>query len=624
MRKSIFVLPAILLTCHIHAQTIPPAEPDSSVADSIPVFNAPSAWLYLDEAFNSHTLWRTEGDSLKTAIRRLLDQTHEPFDSVSQRLGIIDLTTIPVHRGDPYVSDSVATRWLNDSTFVIDPEGWSPDLYLIEKTELVYPVDLSTLTLSDSLLDSEGMLDSTLFTPDTLLVTVIDTAALKALEIGFYQLQGDSISPPLEGNARFSADSANIYYFSASTDWLADEASPFMMLSGERQLDSLQHAIHTLLDFTRERDSTLLIINDMYGLKAPLWISGRGNDTFRFWVKNFNNDSITLWIGNPASNEISLQMEDDVNFSRLMKEDIEHLPLFLEDQPRNLRKMKMLEPEPIFWDYELSNAFSMSQTYLSNWSKGGESSFSTMLDITGRATYNNKETNSQWINMARLKFGTIMSEEKGFRKNHDQFEIDSKFNKNASGKIGMSASFYMKQQLAKGYKYPNDSVAVSKFLNPGTMTIGLGAEFKPMANTTVNVAPFSYKTTFVLDTANIDQTKYGIDQDKWAKREMGTQVVFNNKFSPLKWLDVTNKVRLFSNYLNKPQNIDVDWEMIVEKRINWFFTIRLNMHLIYDDDVHFKVLDADQQPVLNPDGSEKEVAKAQFKEFIGLSLSFKF
>ena len=36
------------------------------------------------------------------------------------------------------------------------------------------------------------------------------------------------------------------------------------------------------------------------------------------------------------------------------------------------------------------------------------------------------------------------------------------------------------------------------------------------------------------------------------------------------------------------------------------------------------VLDSDDQPILLPDGSEKKVAKTQFKEFVGLSLLFKF
>jgi hypothetical protein len=166
-------------------------------------------------------------------------------------------------------------------------------------------------------------------------------------------------------------------------------------------------------------------------------------------------------------------------------------------------------------------------------------------------------------------------------------------------------------------------VVVSKFLNPGTITIGIGAEYKPMEKTTINIAPLSYKTTFVLDTAAIDQTRHGIDADKWAKREMGLQVVVDNELKPFKDFTMTNKVRLFSNYLYKPQNVDVDWEIILEQKINWFFTIRLNLHMIYDDDVHFKVYDANDEVITLPDGSEKEVAKLQFKEFVGLTLSFK-
>jgi len=165
---------------------------------------------------------------------------------------------------------------------------------------------------------------------------------------------------------------------------------------------------------------------------------------------------------------------------------------------------------------------------------------------------------------------------------------------------------------------------VSKFLNPATLTLGLGVEYKPFKNTTINMAPLSYKNTFVLDTAMIDQTKHGIEAGKRAKQELGTQLVVYNKVSPFKDLTIQNRLRLFSNYMNKPQNIDVDWEMIMDQKINWFFTIRLNLHLIYDDDVHFTVLDSEGVPVILPDGSEKKVAKTQFKEFIGLSLQFKF
>jgi hypothetical protein len=46
--------------------------------------------------------------------------------------------------------------------------------------------------------------------------------------------------------------------------------------------------------------------------------------------------------------------------------------------------------------------------------------------------------------------------------------------------------------------------------------------------------------------------------------------------------------------------------------------------MIYDHDILFPVLDDNDLPVLLPDGKPKEVPKMQFKEFLGLTLLFKF
>jgi len=473
------------------------------------------------------------------------------------------------------------------------------------------------------------MLDSSLFTADTLSVPVIDSVALKTLHIPMHHFSRNGITPMIEGHDSYDhlqvlTDPGLLVFTDTISQWLAPPESPFYILTGARQLDSLQFAVETLVRFNEKRDSTRLIINDMYGRKSPLWISNGKSSSHRFWVKNYKNDSITLWIGNPASDEISLLLEDDIDVNRLVTEELGHLPGDLREPDRKLVKISLLEPNPIFWEYEFSSAFTFNQTYLANWSKGGESSLTTMLDVMGNAIYNNKEANTQWINGMRLKFGTLITDEKGLRKNNDLFEINSKFNRNASGKIGLSASFYMKNQVAKGYNYPNDSVIVSKFLNPASLTIGLGAEYKPFKHTTLNMAPLSYKNTFVLDTALIDQTKHGIDGDKRIKQELGTQIVLMNKLSPMEDLNITNTLRLFSNYLNHPENIDIDWEIIVDKKINWFFTIRLNLHLIYDDDIRFNVLDQNDLPVLRLDGTQKKVARTQFKEFVGLSMLFKF
>jgi hypothetical protein len=96
-----------------------------------------------------------------------------------------------------------------------------------------------------------------------------------------------------------------------------------------------------------------------------------------------------------------------------------------------------------------------------------------------------------------------------------------------------------------------------------------------------------------------------------------------NDYKPSKSVTITNRLQLFTNYIHNPQNIDVDWEMIATANINWFTDVRLNTHLIYDDDTKSTVLEGGQ-PVMNPDGTPKKTARAQFKEMLGLSIVFRF
>ena len=619
MKRLSFLILTTLMVFKLSAQN------DSLGIES--QFSTPEAWIYMDHVVKTNSFWRSQQDPLRASLERLLDHSTEHFDSICTKLLTEDFSLVEVHVGDPVVTDSTELKWLNDSTFLVDPHGWSSDLYLDEEIKLIYPEGIrQDLFVLPS--DSTELSDTPAAIPDTLVLTIIDTSAIESLGIVMHTYRDNQINPSLDKEgltAVMTADRSMVNYYRPGTTWKASEESPFEIVENEYQLDSLQLALIILLEFTSERDSTLLWVNDIHGNRSPFWLSNGDDEAYRYWVKNYNNDSITLWIGNPGPREISLLLEDDVRIDRLMKEEIQYLPEFVKIPERSLSSMTMLEPEPIYWDYTFSSVFTMNQTYLSNWTKGGESSFTTMIDVMGQATYNNKEANTQWINVARIQFGTLMTQDNGFRKSQDQFEINSKLNKNASGKIGMSSSFYMKNQLASGYDYSGDSaLTVSKFLNPTTMTIGIGFEYKPFKNTTINMAPLSYKNTFVLDTALIDQTKHGIDQNKRARQELGTQIVLINTISPFEDMKITNRLRLFSNYLNHPENIDVDWEMLLDQKISWFFTIRLNLHLIYDDDVRFDLYDSDGEPVLNPDGSQKQVAKTQFKEFVGLSLLFKF
>ncbi|MEA3461827.1 MAG: hypothetical protein U9R49_08110, partial [Bacteroidota bacterium] len=123
MKRLSFLVLATLMACALTAQTS--TETDSISADSLsikPQFSTPAAWIYVDHVVRTSTIWRNEQDSVRTALQRLLDHSMEPFDSTRARLIREDFRRVEVQMGDPLIADSVELRWLNDSTFLVDPQ----------------------------------------------------------------------------------------------------------------------------------------------------------------------------------------------------------------------------------------------------------------------------------------------------------------------------------------------------------------------------------------------------------------------------------------------------------------------------------------------------------------------
>ncbi|MFW5645033.1 MAG: DUF3078 domain-containing protein [Bacteroidota bacterium] len=639
-------------------------------ADSI-VFNPDTASAYIENLLDLDNLWNPEGDTFRISLTRLIDHFQEPFDSVSKRLLDFQYDSVMLEEKYLIKHDTLPLKWLNESSFIIDTAALTKEPFIFQERIIEKFVDTTVImikdrpagdadtidTLSyqqdtllqmrDTVLQYEYSLsvprrnavmvrdtliqkkDVVLVARDTILEQQIDSLYLKSQGLNIFKLEEDDVVPSLipAGSGKswsFLADSGKIVVSDPFRALVAGEDSPFNIVPGRNMPDSLQRAVESLISYTNRRDSILIYLSDIEGKRTPFWLTIGKDELYRYWVKNKNKDSITIWMGNPSKHNISFTLEEDVNLKRMRKQSVDDIPIAQVTPDYSLAKVKPLEEIPVYWNYDFSSSFILNQTFLSNWSKGGENSFSSLLDIEGTAEYTHTESKTKWTNNGRIKFGTIISEEQGFRTNTDMFELNSKYNKVIEDKIDFSSVFYFKTQLARGYNYPNDSVVVSKFLNPGTFTIGAGIEYKPFKKTSLNFSVLSYKNTFITDTSDIDQTIHGITANKKARQEMGGQLVIKNKLSLMEDLNISNSVRLFSNYLEKPQNIDVDWEMNIDKRINWYFRILLNLHLIYDDDVRFPVLDDNEEPVRLPDGSVKKVPKTQFKQFLGLTFSFKF
>lgn len=416
---------------------------------------------------------------------------------------------------------------------------------------------------------------------------------------------------------------------------------PFTYETYPFQSDSIKAAVKALLSFIDKRDSTIFNFTGIGKTITPIMINSRSERMIRYWLKNEFSDSVAVWIGNPSRNTIGLYLEQGVNFRRPGRQgnyanpkiDVQHV------DTKKLQDFQNVAIKPGYWKYKTEASFVLNQTAMSNWVKGGEGSVATALDITGYADYNNKERKISSANFARLKFGYLASGKEGVKKNLDLLETNSKLNHLAFGKVDFSAILLFKTQIARGFNYfttaagKDTSSLVSKFMNPGTITIGFGFDYKPNPKTSINFSPLSYKGTFVTDPAymggtydstKIDQTQYGISKNRRSLNEPGASFMISNEFNPMSTLTIVNRLQLFTNYIHNPRNIDVDWEMIATAHLNWFTDVRLNTHLIFDDDTKTSEQNKHGMPILAPDGTEKKTARVQFKEMIGFSLSFRF
>ncbi|RLD49508.1 MAG: hypothetical protein DRI97_18085, partial [Bacteroidetes bacterium] len=215
-----------LLVLRISAQT--GIDSDSISTDSLSIqvqFSTPDAWIYVDHVVKTNSFWRSQQDSVRDALQRLLDHSVEPFDSIRSKLVKEDFSLVEVATGDPVVMGSNDLKWLNDSTFLVDPQGWSSDLYLDEEVKLIYPEGIrQDLFVLPS--DSATISDTRTQIPDTLVNILIDTAAIESLGIDMHTFRENQITPSLDKEGLtgvMTADRSRVNYYLTGTTWKASE-----------------------------------------------------------------------------------------------------------------------------------------------------------------------------------------------------------------------------------------------------------------------------------------------------------------------------------------------------------------------------------------------------------------
>lgn len=264
------------------------------------------------------------------------------------------------------------------------------------------------------------------------------------------------------------------------------------------------------------------------------------------------------------------------------------------------------------WDYDAVGTLNFSQLGLNNWAAGGENSMSLVGFINAKANY--KEGKNNWDNSLRLGYGVLKQGDADFFKSDDVIEYLSKYGYQAKEHWYYSAFLDFKTQFDVGYSDPKTRTdIVSNFLAPANLKLGLGMDYKPSSNFSVFISPITMRNIFVLNNS-IDETRYGLDAGDKVRTELGANLAATYKVDLMENIRYETTLGLFSNYLENPENIDVNWSNIIKMTVNKYINVNFQLDMIYDDNVMVKNV--------MRNGVETGVTGLQLKEVLGVGLTY--
>lgn len=282
-----------------------------------------------------------------------------------------------------------------------------------------------------------------------------------------------------------------------------------------------------------------------------------------------------------------------------------------------------------YWSKKNSLGFDISEVAFVNWSAGGTSSISGLFKGKFHRIYT--RNNYNWSNELIFKYGLNKQDGIDLRKTEDAIQFNSTFGyrKDTLSNWFHSAKFNFNTQFTNGYAYPNTEKAISKPFAPAYVFLGVGAEnIDKDKNRTFYISPFTFKTTLVLDQRLADQGAFGVikatydldgnllTEGERSKMELGFLITNKYKKEIFKNVILENRLSLYSDYVNRFGNIDIDCDLQVELVVNQYVKANIGAHVIYDDDIKSKREIAGIQVTEGP--------KTQIRQAIGVGIEYIF
>lgn len=225
--------------------------------------------------------------------------------------------------------------------------------------------------------------------------------------------------------------------------------------------------------------------------------------------------------------------------------------------------------------------FLANQSSFSNWQAGGQNNFAGNIGFNYDFNYKNGDW--QWDNKWIVAYGLTKIKGADTQKTDDRIELNSLLGKKASGYWFYSAFFNFKTQMDTGLDPATQTTKISHFFSPAFFQFGPGMLWKKSDNLKVNIAPATSKLIIVHDHFTEFGSSFGVEKGKTTRYELGAAINGYYKFNVMENVSVENILNFYSNYLEDPQNVDIDYQLNIVMKINKFLSTNFAFQTIYDD-----------------------------------------
>ncbi|MGY6563087.1 MAG: DUF3078 domain-containing protein [Luteibaculaceae bacterium] len=264
---------------------------------------------------------------------------------------------------------------------------------------------------------------------------------------------------------------------------------------------------------------------------------------------------------------------------------------------------KATEPDSIpRWNINGLITLGSNGAIFTNWVAGGETNIGGNGIININADLRSNELH--WRNRLELAFGFINRVEQPFEKTNDRLEFTSSFGSTLTEQWNFNTTLNFRTQFAPGFRFPNVENRISDFMAPGFLIVTSGIEFKPSNKFSLILGPTSYRATFVLVQELADRGAFGVrpavlneagdivQRGQNLRVEFGGFIRASYQNEIMKNVSLQSSINLFNGYDTRLTRWDVQFDNLLNLKINNLFSITSLVSAIYNEDILVQTNDA--------------------------------